>query len=97
MCGIAHMYFDKEKIVLDACCGFGALSKPLIEDGFNVMGFDSSKDMVEIYNYQFSDKTVQDCEQINFMLGEFEKKYFNIISNPPYEGPILTKFLEGVH
>ena len=97
MCGIAHMYFDKEKIVLDACCGFGALSKPLIEDGFNVMGFDSSKDMVEIYNYQFSDKTVQDCEQINFMLGEFEKKYFNIISNPPYEGPILTKFLECVH
>jgi len=97
MCVLAHMYFDKEKIVLDACCGFGALSKPLIEDGFNVMGFDFSKEMIELYDNQFADKTVQSCEQINFMEGEFEKKYFNIISNPPYEGPALTKFLECVH
>jgi len=97
MCGLAHQYFDKEMIVLDACCGFGALSKPLIQDGFRVMGFDFSNEMVQLYNSQFLTQTVDVCEQINFMEGEFDKKYYNIISNPPYEGPALTKFLECIH
>jgi ParB/RepB/Spo0J family partition protein len=94
---LAHEYFDKEKIVLDACCGFGALSKPLIEDEFKVVGFDFSVEMVQLYNDQYIFDTVDPCENINFMEGEFVKKYYNIISNPPYEVPALTKFLDCVY
>lgn len=97
MCVLAHEYFDKEKIVLDACCGFGALSKPLIEDEFKVIGFDFSADMVHLYNSQYLFELVEPAEQINFMEGEFVKKYHNIISNPPYEVPALTKFLDCVY
>ncbi len=94
MFDIASEDCDEEMKVLDACSGFGMLSKPFQDNGYYVDAFDFSNDMVSLYNDRFESK---DCEQLDFLRNEWLEPYFNIISNPPYEVPVLTSFLNYIY
>ena len=92
MAEIANDAFTEEGAhVLDACCGFGQLTRPLTTLGFIVHGFDASCEMVKMYGYNTS------ClaEQCDFR--SYEEKWQNIIANPPYEIKDLTDFLCWLH
>lgn len=94
MAEIANQYFEEgDPYILDACCGFGMLTKPLTQLGFIVIGIDSSQDMVEMYAYN----TSCDSELTSFQDYRVHNKYKNVIANPPYEIPVLTEFLESLH
>lgn len=88
MAEIALDYFDENKPVLDACCGFGQLTRTLLKQGFQAFGYDFSHELVEMYK----EYTKCEAERIDFQ--SFNVKYTNIMSNPPYEIPLLTEFLE---
>lgn len=94
MAELADEYFKIEErdepYVLDACCGFGMLSKPLLEKGFIVNGFDINKELLELYN----DYTgcISEQKDINSYMSYDKWKY--IISNPPYEIKECTQFLK---
>lgn len=90
MAEIAETNFTKDPYVLDACCGFGMLSKEVREKGFIVKGFDFSVDMVDLYNFTIDGI----ADQLDYEEQSIEQCYDNIIANPPYELPKLTKFLE---
>jgi cyclopropane fatty-acyl-phospholipid synthase-like methyltransferase len=84
---LAVDFFGEENNVLDACCGFGQLSKALIEKGFTVEGFDLSENMISLYK-NLSDK----ADVLDF--GDYTELFDCIVSNPPYERKELTEFLE---
>jgi len=88
MAELASRYFDKGLPVLDACCGFGQLTRALLKEGFQAFGYDFSYDLTELYK----EYTKCDAQHTDFQT--FNVKYTNIMSNPPYEVPILTEFLE---
>lgn len=75
--------------VLDACCGFGMLSKEILKKGFLVEGFDIDTRFNIIYNeYVESAFYTSDFR-------DFRTEPLNlIVSNPPYEVKELTEFLE---
>lgn len=83
-------YFNESLPVLDACCGFGQLSKGLANLGFTIEAFDLSSDLVDLYNLLYSPKIVAQ----RFAINEYNGSFSNIISNPPYEVPELTTFFE---
>ncbi|WP_289035626.1 ParB/RepB/Spo0J family partition protein [uncultured Flavobacterium sp.] len=93
MAEIAKDYFDKSEIVLDACCGFGQLSKNLATDGYSIEAFDFSSELVETYNSINSPHRTADVKEIEDMNGSYK----NIISNPPYEVPTMTLFLDKLN
>ena len=78
--------------VMDMCCGFGMLSKPIRELGFIVRGFDFSTEMVDLYNLS-QDCIAERCDYEN----DAVELYDWVVSNPPYEVPKLTKFFERLH
>jgi hypothetical protein len=78
--------------VMDMCCGFGMLSKPIREKGFIVRGFDFSQEMVDLYNFS-QDCIAERCDYEN----DAVELYDWVVSNPPYEVPKLTKFFERLH
>lgn len=86
----AKEYFDINTAVLDACCGFGQVSKDLANDGFTIEAFDLSPEMVDTYNLINAPHRTAERKGIDEMAGSYK----NIISNPPYEVPVLTDFLE---
>lgn len=90
---LGNKYFDtRDPYILDACCGFGMLSKPLIEKGFIVNGFDIDVNFLKIYNYY----TEGDFKKSDFR--EMGKNSFNsIVSNPPYEIKECTLFIEKLY
>lgn len=88
MAQLAYNYFDENKPVLDACCGFGQLTRALLKQNFQCFGYDFCFELVEMYK----ENTKCGAEHTDFQ--SFGKKYTNIMSNPPYEIPILTEFLE---
>lgn len=96
MAELANDYFNYEDgvpYVLDACCGFGMLTKELKKEGFIVSGFDNNIQLLELYgNYT-------EClsEHADFMNDHIDLSYRNVISNPPYETPALTKLLEVLY
>ena len=93
MADLADYYFDDStEDVLDACCGFGTITRALRHKyGFLVDGFDTDSLLVELYK-KWSDGT---GEQNDFR--EHTEKYKHIICNPPYEILILTEFLEWLY
>ncbi|WP_298118092.1 ParB/RepB/Spo0J family partition protein [Flavobacterium sp.] len=93
MAEISESNFTKDPYVLDACCGFGMLSKEVREKGYIVKGFDFSADMVDLFNFTIDGI----AEQLNYEEDSIEQCYDNIIANPPYELPKLTKFLEVIY
>ena len=88
---LADNFFEKDPYILDACCGFGQLTKPLTNRGFIVHGFDSCHDIVEMYKYNTS------CIGSHAHYMDFKTKYKNIVANPPYEIKYLTEFLNSLY
>lgn len=85
--------FDESERILDACCGFGQITKSLKNQGYKqIEGFDNDRQMVNAY----FDLTGFDARVFDFNEAQFADKYNIIISNPPYEGKDLTAFLEFV-
>lgn len=39
-------YMSRDKAILDICCGYGRLTIPLLEAGYNVVGIDISEDLI---------------------------------------------------
>lgn len=60
-CDYILSFFEKNNIksgtVLDLACGTGSMSIPLIESGYNIIGIDCSKDMLEIASERLSNKS----------------------------------------
>lgn len=90
---IANDYFDKDYYVLDACAGFGQLSKPLLNLGFDVSGFDYNYELSEMY-YHNAGRT---CIHEDFREFNPLTKYESVVSNPPYDIKDLTDFLVKMH
>ncbi len=89
---IALKYFTNEnEVILDACCGFGALSYELKKEGRTCIGFDGCYNMGALYTHF----TGFEFENNSFEFYKKQHKY--IVANPPYEIPLLTAFLEKLH
>lgn len=97
MAQILSFYANEEDKILEACCGFGQITKALIEKGFKeVAGFDIDKQMISAVNYFHGNEA-------HFFTADFTnyfekdlpyKTYDFVISNPPYEVKELILFLE---
>ena len=74
--------------ILDACCGFGMLTKPLTEKGFIVKGFDNNSEILKMYSENTG--CISEQKDIHSYLAE-DTKWMNIVSNPPYEIKELTQ------
>lgn len=91
MMHFAGKYFTQSYAVLDACCGTGQLTKELIKDNYNVLAFEIDSDMVQLCQFLYPALNIKHS---NFE--DMEGVYPQIIANPPYEVPVLTKFLNWV-
>lgn len=94
MTELADQYFQyKNEVpyILDACCGFGMLTKPLVEKGFIVNGFDVNSGLLELYNEYTG--CISKQKDINSYLNE-DSTWRHIISNPPYEIKESTQFFK---
>ena len=97
MAELADIHFDStgytgygmaSPYVLDACCGYGALSIALREKGFIPHGFDNDSRFKEIYEH-FAEGEFTTCD-----FEDVKETGINIVSNPPYERNVLTAFFE---
>lgn len=90
MLHFAGKYFDGNN-VCDACCGTGQITKELLKEGYNVIAFDNDPEMVELCKILYPGLSVSHDDFRNM-----ECCYNQIISNPPYEIPVLTEFLQWI-
>ncbi len=94
-----YLKYDKNNItVLDACCGFGMITKELINVGFkHIIAFDCDTQLTDACKF-FCGKNAR------VLTEDFKKekvkniivkhtKYDAVVSNPPYEVKELTDFL----
>ena len=87
---------DYNTRILDACCGFGQITKVLKKEKFEqISAFDNDKQMAD---------ACYDLTGVNARVFDFtnEEEYFSdqfnfIVSNPPYETKLLTSFLEFIY
>lgn len=98
MVEILSMFADTSDSVLDACCGFGQITKELYAENYTqISAFDIDKKMIDacelLYDYD-----------IDFYKDDFKEpkicnrwKFKYIISNPPYEIKDLTIFFEWLN
>ena len=72
--------------ILEPACGGGFISKPLIENGYEVLSTD-------LIDRSFGHGG------IDFLTSEFEKEKYDIVTNPPYSLfiPFLLKSIELCH
>lgn len=91
---VAEQYIDSTELVTDACCGFGQLMNELAERRFTTIGFDVDRDLCEIANKYFGNETLF-AENKNFK--DWNDKVKAVVSNPPYEVPALTEFLNKLY
>ena len=92
MAELAEEYFQEDCFVLDACCGFGMLTKAVNEKGFIVNGFDNNRELLELYNHYTG--CISETKDIHAYLYESNVAWRNIISNPPYEIKECTQFFK---
>lgn len=76
---------------LDACCGYGALSKELKNKGFIVKGFDVDNELCLFYEHNIG------SEAKNITFDEYKEKEKIIVANPPYSIKTLTAFLQWLY
>lgn len=90
MMHFAGKYFEGD-YVLDACCGTGQITKELLKDRYNVTAFDLDYEMAELCKVLYPGLLVfpNDFKDVT-------GSYNQIISNPPYEVPVLTDFLSWI-
>lgn len=90
MLHFANKYFRGDD-VCDACCGTGQITKELLKDKYNVTAFDVDYEMVELCKILYPNLLVFQSDYQSL-----EGSYNQVISNPPYELPILTEFLQWI-
>lgn len=86
---LTNNFQPKDDIVLDACCGMGQLTKYLLQNKLNVIGFDIDPDMVEICRLSYPEATF---ELYNFLDMEILQQYDLIVSNPPHSQKDIASF-----
>lgn len=89
MAQLSERFFEGTRI-LDVCCGFGSLTK-VFHPEFEVRGLEIDHSLANLYK----EWTMSEVEEKAFQ--NFKEKEKNIISNPPYEIPVLTEFLEWLY
>ena len=89
---VSDLVPENERI-LDACCGFGQLTKAMQKEGFNqIEAFDFSSSMTDLYySYTGLDARLYDFRDKDKLL---VNKYETIVANPPYETKELIQFFE---
>ncbi len=97
LANIAYGYTtDENTRILDACCGFGQITKELFKLGlYQITAFDFDADLVSLYQcalptIRVFNEDFKDEENIKGVRGS---KYDLVVSNPPYEVKELTEFL----
>lgn len=83
--------YASERVALDACCGTGQLTGPLLSRGFEVNAFDLDLEMVAAHNHLFPEvKAV--CR--NYLDWRESDTYPVIVSHPPLEDFMVVEFFE---
>ncbi len=72
--------------VLDACCGYGSLSKEFSKIGFFVKGFDIDYELCNFYE----DFVENEAKCVSFE--DYKEKQELVVANPPYTIKTLTSF-----
>ena len=86
---LTNNFIPKNNLVLDACCGTGQLTKYLLENNFDVKGFDIDPEMVEVCTLMYPDASFQKYDfQDENCISDFDL----IVSNPPYSAKELSNF-----
>jgi len=99
---IAHtlsMYAHFDDDILEPCCGFGQITRQLIEVGFgNIWAFDNDSQMIDACRLLFQLPDDSDVFEVYDYTSDdhvhLERKFPFIVANPPYEAKELTNFLE---
>lgn len=97
---IEHSYASHLSI-LDACCGFGQITKELVKSFDYITAFDIDSNMIDACDYFCNSKKlkleVEDfknpIEKNGMIKGIQGRKYDIVVANPPYEVKDLTDFL----
>jgi len=99
---ILSLYANTDEEILEPCCGFGQITRQLINLGFSdIQAFDNDekminacKDLFQPDKSDYLDVYVHDYKNFDhFHMGH---QYPFIVANPPYEVKELTSFLEYV-
>lgn len=103
MAEILNEYVNKkDEIIIDACCGYGQITKALCPYFSHIVAFDNDWYVNELFKFYMKGVS----SYIEFYKDDFtQTEYFKIdlhqvkgiISNPPYDIPLLTEFLYFVH
>lgn len=88
---LTNNFIPKDNLVLDACCGTEQLTKFLLLNKLNVVGFDNDPDMVEICKLVYP--------QAKFELFDFKEhenltQFDLIVSNPPHDQKNMIPFFK---
>ena len=98
MADLAKRYTQNDDVmVLDACCGFGQITRQLANQGFSqIIAFDNDTNLVDACHFFCgNDASVY---QYDFKSEEEYKYCFDlVVANPPYDGKDLTEFLSFVY
>lgn len=86
---LTNNFLPKDNLVLDACCGTGQLTKYLLLNKLNVIGFDNDPDMVEICKISYPQARF---ELFDFRKQDCQQEYDLIVSNPPHEQKEMIPF-----
>ncbi|WP_165026657.1 ParB N-terminal domain-containing protein [Dysgonomonas sp. ZJ279] len=94
---LTNNFIPKDHKVLDACCGTGQLTKYLLENKFNVTGFDADPEMVEVCKYIYPQSDFKhfiiESKPDDENQRETNEKWDLIVSNPPHGQKDLIPFL----
>jgi len=90
MTQLARTYFP-DKYAVVPCCGTGQISKELHKAGYSVKAFDIDYDLVTLCSQLYPDVTVFHSDFNDCCIDANQ-----IVTNPPYEHPVLTEFLEWI-
>lgn len=92
------MFADTDESILDACCGFGQITKCLYNEGYiAIQALDNDEKMIDACQslYEYDIDFFKDDFKEPKILNRWKFKY--IISNPPYEIKDLTIFFEWLN
>lgn len=94
MAELAANHRPQSGIVLDACCGTGQLTAPLLNNGLTVEAFDIDPEMIDVCSILYPQATFL---QMDYEQAEAGKRYDLIVANPPYDTRKLQVFMRWLH
>lgn len=92
MAALAVRYFDNDSRIVDACCGTRQLTRALLLEGVHpsvILGFDVDAELVDLY-----ERLYPEVAALQMQFHEIDFRCENVISNPPFEVPECTVFLQ---